>query len=78
MFHTYVCLIIICLYKYVDMPSCCDPNTVFGRTENRYKRELEQWLYENVYMRFLSAGAYIILGAIVLVVFCFLYILGIR
>lgn len=69
---------IIFMYKYCDFPNQYNPNTVKGRMENRYKRELEQRLYENVFLPLLNVGGFIIVGAIVIVIVGVLYLLGVR
>ena len=69
---------IIFMYKYCDFPNQYNPSTVKGRMENRYKRELEQWLYENVFLPLLNVAGIIIFGAIAILIFGVLYLLGVR
>lgn len=39
---------IVYLFIYVNTPNQFNPNSVFGRMENRFKREQEQWLYSEI------------------------------
>ncbi len=57
---------IIYLFIYVNTPNQFDPNSAAGRMENRFKREAEQNLYQNIVMPLLKLVSLIILGAIFL------------
>ena len=62
-----VIVMVAYMFVYVNTPNVYDPNSAAGRMENRFKREAEQNLYQNIVMPLLKLVSLIILGAIFLV-----------
>ena len=61
-----VIVMVAYMFVYVNTPNVYDPNSAAGRMENRFKREAEQNLYQNIVMPLLKLVSLIILGAIFL------------
>ena len=57
-------VVVAYMFIYVNTPNQFDSNSVFGRMENRFKREQEQLLYEKIVMPVLGGIGLLILLAI--------------
>ena len=59
---------IVFQFIYVSTPSNFDPNSTAGRMENRFKREQEQKLYNDVLIPLFKLIAIVVFGGLALLI----------